>query len=214
MPLGLKNAPAVFERLMQRVLMGLNPPEGPDFVMVYIDDILLFSSTLEEHLQYIQLVLQPLREAGLKHKPKKFHFICREVEYLGHIITRDGLKTNPTLVASTLEFPRPTNLQRLRQFLGLSLFHRRFVPNFANLTRKVIKFVWDTTCQSTLDSLKQAYRSTILSFPSFDRPFVFETDASKLGLGNILSQGGRRHPVGYASRSLYPPEQNNALAVV
>ena len=114
MPFGLTNAPAVFQRLMQRVLMGLNPPEGPDMVTVYIDDILVFSRTLDEHLQHLQSVLQRLKQAGLKLNPRKCHFITQEVEYLGHIITPDGLKTNPQLVEAVVSFPTPKSVQQVR----------------------------------------------------------------------------------------------------
>ena len=128
MPFGLTNAPAVFQRLMQRVLMGLNPPEGPDMVTVYIDDILVFSRTLSEHLKHLQAVLERLQQAGLKLKPKKCHFIRKEVEYLGHILTPNGLKTNPRLVEAVLNFPKPKCVQQVKQFLGLSSFYRRFIP--------------------------------------------------------------------------------------
>ena len=93
MPFGLTNAPAVFQKLMQRVLMGLNPEEGPDFVAVYTDNILVFSRTLEEHIDHLHLVFERLVEAGLKLKPAKCHFIRWKVEYLGHIITAQGPKT-------------------------------------------------------------------------------------------------------------------------
>ena len=161
MPFGLTNAPAVFQHLMQRVLMGLNPPEGPDMVTVYIDDILVFSRTLDEHLQHLQSVLQRLKQAGLKLNPQKCHFITQEVEYLGHIITPEGLKTNPRLVEAVVNFPTPNSVQQVRQFLGLSSFYRRFIPNFAkiaqplhSLTRKSVQFVWDSDCQTAFDHLK------------------------------------------------------------
>ena len=98
MPFGLTNAPAVFQRLMQQVLMGLNPPEGPDFVSVHIDDILIYSETLEDHLEHLKCVIERLMTSGLKLKPMKCHFVRQEVEYLGHIITPTGLKPNPKTV--------------------------------------------------------------------------------------------------------------------
>ena len=221
MPFGLTNAPAVFQRLMQRVLMGLNPPEGPDMVTVYIDDILVFSRTLDEHLQHLQSVLQRLKQAGLKLNPRKCHFITQEVEYLGHIVTPDGLKTNPRLVEAVVSFPTPKSVQQVRQFLGLSSFYRRFIPNFAkmaqplhSLTRKGVQFVWDSDCQTAFDHLKQKLtQAPVLSYPSFDHPYIVETDASIQGLGAILSQeqDGRIHPVAYASRSLSPPERNYGI---
>ena len=97
MPFGLTNAPSVLQRLMERVLAGLNTEDGPDFVAVYIDDVIVFSRTFEEHLQHLCAVIQRISDAGLKLKPNKCHFIRQEVEYLGHLITPRGLKTNPRL---------------------------------------------------------------------------------------------------------------------
>ena len=128
MPFGLTNAPAVFQRLMTKVLMGLNPPEGPDFVGVFIDDIIVFSRTLNEHLEHLRRVLERIKGAGLKLKPVKCRFICREVEYLGHLVTPHGLKTNPRLVEAVTQFPLPQNLTEVRRFLGLSSYYRRFIP--------------------------------------------------------------------------------------
>ena len=118
MSFGLTNAPAVFQRLMQCVLMGLNPEKGPDFVAVYIDDILVFSRTLEDHIDHLRLVFERLVETGLKLKPAKCRFVQKEVEYLGHIITPQGLKTNPRLVAAVQEFLTPQSLQEVCRFLG------------------------------------------------------------------------------------------------
>ena len=110
MPFGLTNAPAVFQRLIQQVLAGLNPTLGPDFVAAYIDDIIVFLVNLEQHLHHLQSMLQRIVDTGLKLQPKKCHFMRSEVEYLGHVITTSGLKTNPKLVAAVDEFPVPTNL--------------------------------------------------------------------------------------------------------
>ena len=114
MPFGLTNAPAVFQRLMQRALMGLNPEGGPSFVSVYIDDILVFSRTLEDHVNHLKRVIERLTEVGLKLKPTKCFFFRQEVEYLGHIIMPYGLKTNPRFVTAIKEFPTPTKLQEVR----------------------------------------------------------------------------------------------------
>ena len=221
MPFGITNAPAVFQCLMRRVLMGLNRPEGPDMVTVYIDDILVFSSTLDEHLQHLQSVVQWLKQAGLKLNPQKCHFITQEVEYLGHIITPDGLKKNPRLVEAVVNFPIPNNVQQVRQFLGLSSFYISFIPNFAkitqplhSLTRKSVQFVWDSDLQTSFDHLKQKLiQAPVLSYPSFDHPYILETDASIQSLGAILSQeqDGRIHPVAYASCSLSPQKRNYGI---
>ena len=105
MPFGLSNAPAVFQRLMQRVLMGLNPEDGQAFVSVYIDDILIYSRSLEERITHLRLVLERIKAAGLKLKLSKCAFVRQEVEYLGHVLTPEGLKTNPKLVESVADFP-------------------------------------------------------------------------------------------------------------
>ena len=120
MPFGLCNAPAAFQRLMERVLSGLNPDEGPSFVAVYLDDVLIFSRTLEEHLTHLRLVLDRIIEAGLKLKPSKCKFVQQEVMYLGHVITPAGLKPNTDRVAAVKDYPVPQNLKELTQFLGLA----------------------------------------------------------------------------------------------
>ena len=106
-------------RLMQRVLQGLNPEKGPDFVSVYIDDVLAFSPSLEDHLEHLKLIIDRLQSAGLKPKPLKCHLLRMEVEYLGHVVTPQGLKANPKLISAVREFPVPCNLRETRQFLGL-----------------------------------------------------------------------------------------------
>ena len=186
MPFGLTNAPAVFQRLMERVLAGLNPEQGPDFVEVYIDDVLVFSPTLTDHLHHLRQVFDRIREAGLKLKPTKCRFVAPEVEYLGHVLTPEGLKTNPATVSAVREFPVPTNVKEVRGFLGLSSFYRRFINGFAaitqplhRLTRKGVHFRWSVECQQAFETLKQLLTSApVLAYPRMEDPFVLETDAS------------------------------------
>ena len=147
MPFGLKNAPAAFQRLMQTVLRDLNPGDGPDFVSVYLDDILIFSQTFEDHFNHLQKVVQWIKEANLKLKPSKCHFLHQEIDYLGHVISAKGLKPNPKLTEVVRQFPVPKDIKGVRQFLGLSSYYRRFVPSFAKiaqplyvLTRKEVPF--------------------------------------------------------------------------
>ncbi len=135
MPFGLTNAPSVFQRLMQVVLMGLNPDSGPDFVSVYIDDVLVFSRSLKEHIDHLCLVIQQIQEAGLKLKPSKCSFVREEVGYLGHILTPDDAKTNPKLVQAVISFPQPQNVREVRQFQGLSSYYQRFIPRFAAIAQ-------------------------------------------------------------------------------
>lgn len=216
------NAPAVFQRLMSQVLSGLNQLEGPDFVAIYIDDVLIFSRSLEDHLKHLELVLERLQSAGLKLQPTKCHFMCEKVEYLGHLITPQGLQPNPSRISAVLDFPTPTNVTQVRQFIGLTSYYRRFVEGFAkiaaplhDLTKKDVEFQWTTPCQVAFEELKRRLTSApILAYPDFDLDFVLETDASYHGLGAVLSQklpDQKLHPVAFASRALSPPEKNYSV---
>ena len=222
MPFGLMNAPSVFQRLMQHVLCDLNPDQGPDFVSVYIDDVLIFSRSVDEHLRHVQLVLDRLRATGLKLKPSKCHFLRQTVDYLGHVITTEGLKPNSKQIAAVEDYPVPESVTQVRQFLGLTSYYRRFIPQFAktaaplhNLMKKDAVFVWTADCQAAFEFLKQKLiNAPILCYPDFEKGFVLETDASVRGLGAVLSQkqgDGKLHPIGFASRSLTPPEKNYSI---
>ena len=215
MPFGLCNAPATFQRLMETVLAGL----ARKTCMVYIDDILIFSKTFEEHLTHLEEVFNRLRQAGLRLKLKKCTFAQPKVEYLGHVVTRNGIEVDPKKVEAVKGFPQPTNLKTLRSFLGLASYYRRFIPNFSrearplhSLTCKNAQFVWTPTCQQAFDKLKQLLTDApVLAFPNFEQDFILETDASGEGLGAVLAQkhqdGGIR-PVAFASRTLQPHEKN------
>ena len=122
MPFGLQNAPAVFQRLMQGILTGMNPSDGPDFVSLYLDDILVFSPSLEDHLNHLGQVLNRLSEVGLKLKPSKCHFVTLRVEYLGHLITPQGIKPNSEHERAVTDFPVPTSLKGVRAFIGLTSY--------------------------------------------------------------------------------------------
>lgn len=201
--------------------MCLNPDEGTPFTSVYLDDILVFSDTLQNHLEHLRRVIERIREVGLKLKPTKCHFARAELEYLGHLITRDGNKTNPRLVSAVKEFPCPTNLNEVRRFLGMASFYRRFIPNFARLasplhqlTCKGAPFDWSQK-HIAFEMLKQKLvTSPVLAYPRYDRDFTLETDASVLGLGAVLSHvqdDGCLHPISYASHALSPPEKNYSI---
>ena len=188
MPFGLTNAPGVFQRLMQRVLSGLNSPGGPGFVSVYLDDILVFSHSLQDHLKHLRIVIERLVAVGLKLKPAKCHFVRAELEYLGHVITREGLKTNPRLVEAVREFPTPKNVHEVRRFLGLASYYRRFIQSFASiaaplhyLTRREVQWLWTPKCESAF----QRFKDLLVTAPVLAYP---KTDASFHGLGAVLSQ--------------------------
>ena len=222
MPFGLMNAPAVFQRLMQQVITQLNPTEGPEFVSVYIDDILVFSRTLKDHLNHLQRVIERVVEVGLKLKPSKCKFIQQELEYLGHVVSCDGLKTSSRLVEAVKKYPTPQNVQETRRFLGLSSYYRRFIPNFAkiaqplhSLTCKEIPFHWGEDQGRAFEALKgRMTTAPVLAYPNFEMEFVMETDASVLGLGAVLSQvqaDKKLHPIAYASRALNTAEKRYGI---
>lgn len=222
MPFGLTNAPAVFQRLMQQVVSPLNPRSGVDFVSVYLDDILVFSRSLEEHLEHLKTVIQRLSSVGLKLKPAKCRFVQEELEYLGHIVSRDGLRTTPRLVSAVRDFPVPRAVQDVRRFLGLASYYRRFIPGFAQIARplhsltcKDTRFVWSSECKQAFEVLKQKLTtSPVLAYPNFDRDFVLETDASVQGIGAVLGQyqdDHKLHPVAYASRALSAAEKHYGI---
>ena len=127
MPFGFKNVPAVFQRLMQNVLSNVKGDADKNFVDMYLDDIIIFSETLNEHFSHIRKVLQCFKKANLKLNPKKCRFCCSEVEYLGHVVTPHGFMPNARNTEAVREFPAPTSLREIRQFLGLTLHYQRFV---------------------------------------------------------------------------------------
>ena len=211
MPFGLCNAPATFQRAMQSVLAGL---EWRD-CFVYIDDILIASATYEEHLQHLEQVFDRLRTANLMLKPKKCRFLCKEVKYLGHVISVQGVLPDPDKTEQVKLFPIPEDVTQVRRFLGLASYYRRFVPNFAKiatplhaLLKKEKVFEWTSECTTAFNLLKDALTSPpVLVYPKFgpNSEFILETDASYVGLRAILSQrqeDGRVNPIAYASRGL------------
>ena len=160
MPFGLTNAPAVFHRLIQKMLAGLNPEDGNEFVTTYTGDILVFSSTLQEHLEHLQRVIDRLWEVNLKLNPLKCQCLREEVDDLSHVITAGGLRTNSQLTNTMRKFPQPENVQDVRRFLVMTSYYRRFIPNFAKvahpllqLTAKSVPFVWTAECEAAFLSL-------------------------------------------------------------
>ncbi len=156
-------------------------------------------------------------------QPAKCHFLREEVEYLGHVITPFGLKPTPRLILAVKVFPVPRSTKEVRQFLGLSSYYRRFIPQFAaiakplyELTRKDVQLYWSERCQEAFSALKRKLtRAPVLSYPSFDKPFVLETDARGYGIGAVHSQeqyDSHVHPVAYASRALSATETRYAIA--
>lgn len=214
MPFGLCNAPATFERLMEAVLSGLHWRT----LLVYLDDVIVFGKTFDDELNRLREVLQRMRAANLKLNPKKCNLFRREVCYLGHIVSADGVMTDPMKTKAVRDWPVPSTKKELRSFLGLCTYYRRFVKDFASiaaplhaLTKDKVSFSWDESCSESFDQLKDALTSTpVLTYPDPAKEFILDTDASGCGVGAVLSQShnGSEHVVAYYSRSLTSPEKN------
>ena len=214
MPFGLCNAPATFQRLMDTVLAGLQWTN----CLVYLDDVIILGRTFEEHLANLKAVLDRFREAGLKLKPSKCALCQPEVEFLGHIVSAEGVATDPAKTDKVAKWPVPKSRREVQQFLGLANYYRRFVHNFAeiarplhHLTEKTTIFRWTTECQDAFEDLKHRLVSApILAFPDCSKPFVLDTDASDSGIGAVLSQvqeDSTERVIAYASRALSKPER-------
>ncbi|GFX30546.1 retrovirus-related Pol polyprotein from transposon 412 [Trichonephila clavipes] len=214
MPFGLCNAPATFERLMETVLKGLTF----EACLIYLDDVIIGGRTFEEHLQNIRKVLSKLSDANLKLNPSKCKFFQKEVNYLGHIISEEGVRTDPEKVSAVKNWKRPENLRELRSFLGLCTYYRKFVKGFSNIARPLHKlteskqkFQWTKECEDSFLQLKEALTSSpILIYPQPDKPFILDTDASNESVGAVLSQeiDGQERVVAYWSKCLSKPERN------
>lgn len=214
MPFGLCNAPATFQRLMDRVLVGLQW----ETCLVYLDDIIILGSDVEEMLQRLSQVFDRLRQANLKLKPGKCCLFHREVAYLGHIVSANGVATDPQKILKTQEWPVPTSVSEVRQFVGLASYYRRFIRDFAavacplyELTKKNASFRWTPPCQEAFEKLKNLLTSApILGYPRDRGELILDTDASNVGIGSVLSQvqDGEERVLAYGSRRLSTTEQN------
>ena len=216
-PFGLCNAPATFQRLMTQILADLEW----GICFVYLDDILVTSKTFEEHLRR---VFDQLRQAGLHLKPRKCLLLREKVPYLGHVVSKAGIRPDPAKIEQVQMYPVPTDITKVRQFVGLASYYRKFIPDFATiarplhlLTRKNVGFEWTPACSEAFQTLKEKLVSApVLSYPWFgqDEEFILETDAGGEGLGAILSQCqvDQIHPIAYASRSLDKHECNYGIS--
>ncbi|KAL2250302.1 UNVERIFIED_CONTAM: Retrovirus-related Pol polyprotein from transposon [Sesamum indicum] len=212
MPFGLTNAPAAFMALMNRTFQ-----EYLDhFVIVFIDDILVYSRDRDEHEQHLRIVLQILKEKELYAKLSKCEFWVNQVVFLGHVVSGDGVMPDPSKVKAIMEWRVPKNATEVRSFLGLAGYYRRFVEGFSiiagpltKLLRKGVEFEWTEKCQQSFDELKKRLTSNpILMLPSGSGGYIVYTDASKQGLGCVLMQNGK--VIAYASRQLKNHELNYA----
>jgi len=213
MPFGLTNAPATFQSLMNLIFASLLR-RG---VLVFMDDILIYSRTLEEHVRLLQQVFQILDNHQFLNKRSKCLFAQSFVEYLGHVISAAGVATDPTKVDAVLRWPQPETVKQLRGFLGLTGYYRKFIQHYGLLARpltellkKGCQFQWTPQAEQAFQLLKQRLvQAPVLAVPNFDQSFVLETDASDCGIGAVLMQSG--HPIAYLSKHLCP--RNQALSV-
>ena len=211
----LCNAPATFQQLMQNCLGELNLT----YALIYLDDVIVFSQTEEDHLIRLRVVFEHFREHGLKLKPSKCHFLRKEITFLGHKVSEEGMKPREEGLRSIAEMAPPWNYTKIRRFLGATGFFWRFIKNYARIARplndllegKVSK--WKAQLVDLTPEAVEAFNllktkcvtAPVLAFADFEKLFLLETDASSCGLGVVLSQkqdDNKYHPVAYASREL------------
>ena len=239
LPFGLTNAPASYQRLMEKCLTGLQPHE----CLVYIDDIVVHSSTVGENLSRLEKAFKRLAQAGLKLRPDKCRFLQRRVSYLGYVISEHGIHTDDSKIECLKEWPTPRNVEELRKFLGFAGYYRKFVKDYGKIARpltnltkgqqnrsakkksgmmKPPEWKWGSGEQQAFDMIIEALcQAPVLAYADYNKPFVLHTDASLLGLGAVLyqRQDGEMKVIAYASRGLkksetrYPAHKLEFLAL-
>ena len=211
MPFGLCNAPATFERLMETVLSGLNWRT----CLIYLDDIIVIGKTFDDMINNLDEVLLKLEGVGLKLKPRKCQLFAKQVEFLGHLISKQGIQTDPRKTQVIKDWIKPETLHNVCSFVGFCSYYRRFIPKFAELAKplhklseKGQKFMWTDECNTAFQTLKsKMVESPILAHPDFTAPFILDTDASNQ-LSNRCSaipkygHDGHERVIAYASRKL------------
>lgn len=213
MPFGLCNAPSTFQRGMELVLRRLQWAT----LLIYLDDVIITGKTFKEHLNNLGEVLSRFRKFGLKLKPTKCSLYREEVLFLGHVVGKDGVRANPSLVQDVEKWPVPQNLKELQAFLGLTNYYRRFVQGYAdiarslhNLTRKGVTYHWKAEQEVAFGALKKALTTTpILAYPLAEGRMILDTDAANFSIGAVLSQeqGQVERVISYSSRRLGPIQE-------
>lgn len=210
MPFGIAAAPGTFQEMMVKVLKGMEK----DGTIVYLDDILIFTKTEDEHYKTIEKVLERIKEAGLRINPEKCHLFKQEVKFLGHIINKRGIQTDPGKIEAIKTFDRPKCIKNLRSFLGICNYYRRFIKEYSRKARALEeicgknkeKLVWTDQCDKAFTEMKAALtEAPILAFPDFRREFILDTDASFDAIGAVLSQEddqGREKVIAYGSHAM------------
>ncbi|WVY92216.1 hypothetical protein V8G54_037730 [Vigna mungo] len=212
MPFGLTNAPTTFQSLMNDVFKGLLRKS----VLVFFDDILVYSSSWTMHLQHLEAVLKLLQQHKLFVKLSKCLFGLNQIDYLGHILCGEGVAMDKLKIQAVIDWPIPTTLKQLRGFLGLTSYYRRFIKGYASIAASLTNllkkdsFGWDDTATTAFQELKKRIiAAPVLALPNFSKPFILETDASGHDIGAVLSQDC--HPIAYFSKKLSPRMQKQSV---
>ncbi|MCG7868952.1 MAG: DDE-type integrase/transposase/recombinase [Candidatus Thiodiazotropha taylori] len=218
MPFGLNSAASTFQRTMELALQGLQWIT----CLIYIDDIIVYGRNFEEHIARVEEVLERIKTAGLKLKPNKSNMFQTSVVFLGHVVSKEGVKPNPANIAKVVDWPQPKTAKQIRQFVALGSYYRRFVKDYASmvkpmveLTKKGKRFNWDETCDSSFQAVKKALISAdVMGYPLNEAgEFILDVDASDLGIGAVLHQvqGDRERVIAYASRAMNRAERNYCI---
>lgn len=218
LPFGLKNAAASFQRLMELVLKDFRGKS----CFVYIDDIVVYSRTEEEHLTHLQAIFHCLYKAGLTINLQKCNLMQKSLMFLGHVVSSDGIQTDPAKVEAVSKFPVPQCLKEVQRFLGLAGWYQRFINRFSEkaaplhaLKRKGATWSWTEECQKSFELIKQDLTNApVLMAPDLTKSFKVQTDASEVGLGAVLTQEleGAEHVIAYASRLLQGAEKSYSVS--
>lgn len=219
-PQGLSTSPAAFQRACN---IAFNAQLGK-FLYCYIDDVVIFSKTFDEHIKQLDEVLGQMEKCGLKLGIEKCQFAASTVKYLGHFVDKDGIHVDHEKVVAIQKAKKPKNAKEVRSFLGAAGYYRKFIKNFAgiatplsNLTRKKIRFKWTDECQDAFETLKRKLISApVLTYPNNELPYVLHTDASGTAIGSVLNQvnasNGAEQPIAYFSRKLKDSELNYSIS--
>ena len=220
MPFGLTNAPTTFQQLMENCLGDPNL----NWCIIYLDDVIIFSKTPKEHIQRLRGVFQKLWEAGLKLKPSKCEFFRTRISYLGHVVSKNGIETDPKKINAIKNLPTPISVTDVRSFLGFTNHYHRFIRRYAQIAKPLYKLIseknsklkkkiieWNLDCDLAFKELKALCSNTpVLAYADYTKKFMLHTDASGLGLGAVLyqEQDNEKKVIAYASRTLSASERN------
>ena len=231
MPFGATNTPATFQRLIESCLGDLNL----NWCIIYLDDVVVYTPTIEEHLKRLSGVFQKLKEAGLKLKPSKCQLFRKSMSYLGHVVSEEGVRTDPKKIEAVQKWERPHNVNTVRKFLGFVNYYRKFIKDYSKIARPLYNLIsgdnakrrtnsveWSHTAEEAFQILiDRCTHAPILAYADFSLPFELHIDASGIGLGAILyqTQEGKKRMIAYASRTLsqsearYPAHKLEFLAL-